>query len=192
MAATCYRPSRVPLHLSIFPSPSPAVSPTAAGFAQSPSPRCHSSTQLRKTLPVRVWLKFLSPSTAPVASGAISPICPPAWGLLPTACGHRPSAWRLSLSADRPARSRRSSSRRARIAGKSSAARGRVTSPLPLILPSPARCAADWEIMVNGASVDLLDEWKFKVELTIHRFHCTAMAATSGLSSATGATPNRF
>jgi hypothetical protein len=41
---------------------------------------------------------------------------------------------------------------RARIAGKSSAARDRVTFPPLLFLSGLACRAADWKIMVNGAS----------------------------------------
>jgi len=53
-------------------------------------------------------------------------------------------------SADAWARSRRSSSMRARIAGKSSAAWGRVTFP-PLCFCRARVCrATDWKIMVNG------------------------------------------
>src|SRR5712691_5913609 len=53
-------------------------------------------------------------------------------------------------SADPWARSRRNSSMRARIAGKSSAAWGRVTFP-PLCCCRARVCrATDWKIMVNG------------------------------------------
>jgi hypothetical protein len=78
-------------------------------------------------------------------------------GLLLMAYGCRPSAWRVSSSAGRSPRACRSSSMRARIAEKSSAARGRVTSPPRDVIA--VRCPRrDWKIALSGASRVVLRE----------------------------------